>query len=124
MILPSGFCLCYAAPQVKDNGEISYMGMDQYSRKWRRLKTYGGKFFEQGTQGSSRDVFAWNMPLVEQHGYPIVTHTHDELITEPEDDDMFGHDELSRLMSTNPSWAEGLPLAAGGFEAFRYRKAD
>jgi DNA polymerase bacteriophage-type len=124
VILPSGFYLCYAAPKVKDSGEISYMGMNQYTRKWSRIKTYGGKFFEQATQASSRDIMAWNMPAVEDAGYPIVTHTHDELVTEPLDEERYTPEDLSKLLATNPSWALDLPLAASGFESYRYRKSD
>lgn len=124
MVLPSGFYLCYAAPRVKDNGEISYMGMNQYSRRWSRLKTYGGKLLENAVQAASRDIMAWNMPVVEEYGYPIITHTHDELVTEPVDDPRFTADKLSLLLAANPDWALDLPLAAGGFESYRYKKAD
>ena len=31
-------------------------------------------------------------------------------------------DHLAGLMATTPTWAKGLPLAAAGFEAYRYRK--
>ena len=31
-------------------------------------------------------------------------------------------DHLAGLMATTPTWAKGLPLAAAGFEATRYRK--
>jgi len=34
-------------------------------------------------------------------------------------DEVYVTDEL---MATNPTWADGLPLAAAGFEAYRYRK--
>jgi DNA polymerase bacteriophage-type len=47
---------------------------------------------------------------------------HDELLTEPPDSDEFSSDALAEMMSTNPPWAAGLPLAAAGFEAYRYRK--
>ena len=47
---------------------------------------------------------------------------HDELITETPDKPEFNAKELSKIMSTNPPWAKGLPLAAAGFEAYRYRK--
>ncbi|KDC01374.1 hypothetical protein AZ18_1785, partial [Bordetella bronchiseptica D993] len=36
------------------------MGVNQYSRKWSRLKTYGGKLAENVTQAASRDVLAAN----------------------------------------------------------------
>jgi len=120
--LPSGRFLCYPGPQVSDDGQISYMGVNQYSRKWSRLNTYGGKFFENITQAASRDVIGHNMPLVESHGYEIVLTVHDEDITEAPDSPEFNADHLSALMSTVPEWAEGLPLAAAGFESYRYRK--
>jgi DNA polymerase len=47
---------------------------------------------------------------------------HDEAQTEPPDEDRFNDKELSKLLATNPPWAAGLPLAAKGFTAHRYRK--
>jgi DNA polymerase len=37
--LPSGRNLCYPAPRVADDGSISYMGLDQYTRQWKRIGT-------------------------------------------------------------------------------------
>lgn len=120
--LPSGRCLCYPSPQVDDAGKLSYMGINQYSRKWSRLKTYGGKLAENVTQAASRDVLAANMPGIEAAGYQIVLSVHDENLTEAPDTPDFNADHLAGLMATNPTWADGLPLAAAGFEAYRYRK--
>lgn len=120
--LPSGRFLCYPSPQVDEAGKLSYMGVNQYSRKWSRLKTYGGKLAENVTQAASRDVLAGNMPAIEAAGYQIVLSVHDENITEADDRDEFNADHLAGLMATTPTWAENLPLAAAGFEAYRYRK--
>ncbi|MCE1244910.1 MAG: DNA polymerase [Oryzomicrobium sp.] len=122
MRLPSGRFLCYPSPQVDDAGKLSYMGINQYSRKWSRLKTYGGKLAENVTQAASRDVLAGNMPAIEAAGYQIVLSVHDENLTEVEDCDEFNATRLAALMAANPPWAAGLPLAAAGFEAYRYRK--
>ena len=66
---------------------------------------------------------AWNMPLVENAGFQIILHTHDELITEaPLDKPHLTAELLSALLSKNPPWLEGCPLSASGFEAQRYRK--
>lgn len=54
--LPSGRSLCYANPRLSERGEISYMGMNQYTRKWQRLKGYGGLFLENCLAGDSRVV--------------------------------------------------------------------
>lgn len=116
--LPSGRCLCYPNPKV-DSGGISYMGINQYSRKWSRIRTYGGKLAENITQAMARDALAHGMVLAEDNDYEVVMTIHDELITERESGTA---EELSRLMSVVPSWAPGLPLSAKGFSADRYRK--
>lgn len=128
--LPSGRCLCYLHPEVSEKGELSYMGINQYTRQWTRIKTYGGKLVENITQASSRDVLAANMPDIEDaiHEWTddeldgIVLTVHDEVIGQVPEDGAFGSDDLARMMSRVPPWAEGLPLAAKGFETDRYRK--
>lgn len=69
-------------------------------------------------QALARDVLAYNMPAAEAAGYAITLTVHDEIISESEKDET----ELSAIMATVPPWAEGLPLAAAGFTATRYRK--
>jgi hypothetical protein len=120
--LPSGRFLCYPQPQVDDSGSCSYMGMNQYTRQWQRLGTYGGKLFENICQASARDNMAHAMPIAEEKGYEVVLTVHDELITEAPDDLDHSVDGLAGIMAMVPPWAEGLPLAAAGFEAYRYRK--
>jgi DNA polymerase len=120
--LPSGRHLCYPNPQVDDGGQISYMGVNQYSRKWSRLKTYGGRLFENVCQAVARDVLAWNMPAIDAAGYEIVATVHDEVVCETPDSDEFTAEHLSSLLAATPPWAADMPLAAEGFESKRYRK--
>jgi len=120
--LPSGRYLCYTQPEVDDKGQISYMGVDQYTRQWKRVKTYGGKLIENCTQAFARDIMAANMQPIEDAGYEIVLSVHDELLTETPDTDEFTHEGLASLLAAVPPWAAGIPLAAAGFEATRYRK--
>jgi len=120
--LPSGRCLCYMQPKVDEGGQISYLGVNQYTRQWARIKTYGGKLIENADQATARDILASSMSPAEAAGYPIVLTVHDELITEPLDDPAFTSENLAALMADAPAWASGLPLAAAGFEAHRYRK--
>lgn len=122
--LPSGRYLCYPGVECDDAGKLSYLGVNQYTRKWERLRTYGGKLVENVTQAASRDVLCYGMKLAEESGYPVVLHVHDELICEVPDRPDYNVARLSAIMSTNPPWAEGLPLAAAGFETHRYRKED
>lgn len=62
------------------------------------------------------------MPAIERAGYEIVLSVHDELLTETPDEPSYTAETLGSLMATAPSWAAGLPLAAAGFETYRYRK--
>ena len=121
MLLPSGRSLCYPSPKVED-GKLSYMGIDQYTRKWDRLPTYGGKLIENATQAAARDVLARGMLAADAAGYEIVLSVHDEIIAETPDTEAYSVDQLAAIMATPPAWADGLPLAAAGFEAARYRK--
>lgn len=120
--LPSGRYLCYTQPEVSPKGDISYLGVDQYTRQWKRVKTYGGKLIENCTQAFARDIMAANMQPIEDAGYEIVLSVHDELLTETPDTDEFDHEALASLLSAVPPWAAGIPLAAAGFETTRYRK--
>jgi DNA polymerase len=121
MRLPSGRCLCYPGVAVEE-GKLTYMGTNQYTRKWERLHTYGGKLIENATQGGARDVLAHNMAEAEAAGFEITLTVHDELVTETIDSGQFTSERLSAIMSTVPPWATGLPLAASGWEGQRYRK--
>ncbi|MCK5606054.1 DNA polymerase I [Candidatus Pacearchaeota archaeon] len=122
IMLPYGRSLTYAAPRVNEDGDISYMGMNQYTRKWSRLKTYGGKIFENMCQAVARDVMAESMQPIEDAGYKILLSVHDELITETPDNAKYSESVLSKILATPPSWAMDLPLAAAGFEGKRYKK--
>jgi DNA polymerase len=120
--LPSGRYLCYLQPKVED-GALSYLGVDSYTRSWKRIVTYGGKLAENATQAWARDIMAHNMPAVEHAGYRILLTVHDELITEaPASAKDLSHEGLSLLLAANPPWAAGVPLKASGFSADRYEK--
>jgi DNA polymerase bacteriophage-type len=120
VILPSGRSVSYPAPRVE--GKLSYIGLNQYSRKWQRLTTYGGKITENRTQAVARDVFKSNAFRIVEAGYEIKLPVHDEDICYAPDRPEFNPQHLSALLATNPPWAPDLPLAAAGFEGYRYRK--
>lgn len=121
IVLPSGRSLVYPSPKLID-GAVTYMGVDQFTRKWTRISTHGGKLFENLCQAVARDVMAANMPRIEEAGYEIVLTVHDEIIAEAPDLPEFNADHLASLLATNPDWAPDMPLAAAGFETYRYRK--
>lgn len=151
MRLPSGRYLCYLRPQIDGDGDCSecagtgevngevcracvgtgrntgsgqilYEGMNQYTRQWSVLETYGGKLTENAVQAIARDVFFSGMVRAMEAGYFVVLRVHDELVCEVPDSPDYTSDALAEFMATNPSWAHGLPLAAAGFETHRYRK--
>ena len=110
-------------PSVKlDDRRISYSGVNQLSRKWGPIKTFGGKLTENITSATARDIMAYAMLEVETAGYEIVASVHDELLVETPNEDRFSAEGLSKLLAANPIWAQDLPLAAAGFETLRYRK--
>jgi DNA polymerase len=119
--LPSGRYLSYRNAKIED-ARLTFEGMNQYTRKWERVETYGGKLVENIVQAVARDVFMTGMVGAEEHGYEVCIRVHDELITEVPDTDDYSVAHLASIMATNPSWAVGLPLAAAGFETYRYKK--
>lgn len=123
--LPSGRHLCYPVARVgsKDEGcDLSYMGVNQYTRKWERIKTHGGKLVENLIQAIACDVLAAALPRLDAAGFEPILTVHDEVLAEAPDNPDFSHEHMEALMATNPKWAQGLPLAAAGFESKRYHK--
>ena len=125
MRLPSGRYLVYPAPRLPEEGEMcdfTFMGVNQYTKKWERIPTYAGKCAENSCQAVACDLLLEAGPRLEAAGYRIVMSVHDEYITEIKDDNTRNHREMEKIMSDLPDWADGLPLVAAGFEAARYRK--
>lgn len=122
MTLPSGRSLAYVQPRF-DGRELTYMGMNQTTRKWERTKTWGGKLTENLIQAIARDCLAESMTKIQQAGYHIVMHVHDEVIVEVPEDDAEGHlKRIEDLMGEPIEWAPGLLLTADGFTSEYYRK--
>lgn len=123
--LPNGRKLYYAKPHMSTNRfgrpSLGYWGMDQTTKKWSRLETYGGKLAENITQAVARDCLAEAIERLEAAGYPVVFHIHDEVVI----DAGSGKDNLEdvvRIMSQVPVWADGLPLNAEGWTNEFFKK--
>lgn len=125
--LPSGRCLSYPRPSVGVNRfgseSICYEGVSQTTKQWCQQETYGGKLVENIVQGIARDCLAITILRLEEKGYPIVFHVHDEVIIEaPENDGVHtlqGVEEIFRMPIT---WAPGLPLKGAGYTTMYYLK--
>lgn len=122
ILLPSGRRLCYPHPQIDEKGQLSYMGINQFTRQWTRIKTYGGRLTENACQSVARDFMFDAMPGIEAAGYDPVIRVHDEGVCEAPDDEDFTPEALSALLAATPPWGAGMPLAAAGFQGARYKK--
>ena len=121
--IPSGRILTYLRPQLEPNrfGNIGMTFMTEVNSQWVRRDTYGGLLTENVTQATARDIMAYCMPALEAAGFPILMHTHDEIVSErPSGEGRL--QEMSNLMCVIPKWAVGCPIVAEGFTAMRYRK--
>lgn len=119
--LPSGRYLSYPAPRG-DDYTSSFMGVDPYTKQWKRISTYSGKRAENIVQGGSADILMDGLLAAEEENYNPVLSVHDEALTEPPDEARYNDKHLSKLLVESSLWADGLPLAAKGFTAYRYRK--
>jgi len=103
---------------------LRFEGIDQYSRKWKQLETYGGKLVENAVQAIARDVFLAGMRRAEEAGYHVVLRVHDELVCEVPDSPEYTVKALDGFLTARSPWNQGLPLAAAGHEMYRYAKGD
>lgn len=124
--LPSGRTLVYRNTRwedyvVKDSttGEPIYKSGWRYDepRSKNRIGTYGGRLAENVTQAVARDVLAEALVRLDEQGYPVVAHVHDEILVEGED--LTG---VVETMKVPPFWSSGLPIDAVGEVVDRYRK--
>ena len=73
------------------------------------------------TQATARDCLRDAMAALEDAGYRIVMHVHDEVILDTPVG--FGSlEEVREIMGRPVPWAPGLPLDAAGFETSFYCK--
>lgn len=121
ILLPSGRKLYYINPSLGvnqwGNPSIAYMGMDQKTKKWKQIETYGGKLVENCVQAIARDCLAGAVDRLEAAGLPVVFHVHDEVVidTVPFDTDANMLKRVESIMSEPIPWAPGLPLNAAGW---------
>ena len=135
--LPSGRCLHYHTPRVErvkvldrqtgaDTGKtkraVSFWGNDSLTKRWAKSYLYGGLLCENLVQATARDIMVEGMFLSEKEDYPISLTVHDELLTEPSRGGAHSAETLKQIMEEVPTWARGLPLAAGTWEEERYVK--
>lgn len=123
--LPSGRKLSYIQPTLRlgkfDKLTLWYRGMNQETKQWGWQNTYGGKLVENIVQAIARDCLGEALLRVDDAGYTIPLHVHDEIVTE-EFDGEGSTDELNAIMSEPIAWAPGLLLKAESYETHYYKK--
>jgi len=121
--LPSGRRLSYVKPRVGINRFgadcVTYEGVGA-TKKWERLESYGPKLVENIVQATARDLLAAAMLRLDEAGYRIVMHIHDEVVVEAHENASV--EDVCAIMSRTPAWAKGLPLRADGYECAFYKK--
>jgi len=123
--LPSGRKLYYIEPQIGQNQwgspSISYMGMDQTTKKWKRIETYGGKLVENCVQAIARDCLAQAIEHLEAAGLPVIFHIHDEVVIDCPPNAATLEDVVKIIAQPIP-WAPDLPLGADGWVGQFFKK--
>lgn len=126
--LPSGRRIAYVKPAIEaeETGygvkeSITYYGVVQASGGWGKLFTWGGKLVENLVQAIARDCLGVAMLRLDDAGYKIVMHVHDEVIIEKEKGEG-SLKEATGIMGKSISWAPGLLLRADGYETDYYKK--
>ena len=128
IMLPSGRKLYYINPQVTENRwgqpSIAFFGVDQTTKKWKAIETYGGKLVENCVQAIARDCLAQAIEKLEAAGFPIVFHVHDEVVIDiaPFADEKTMLDMVTSIMTEPIPWAQGLPLGADGWVGTFFKK--
>ena len=123
--LPSKRKLYYASPELGANQwgrpSILYRGVNQTTKQWTQLETYGGKLVENVVQAIARDCLAAAIEHLEEAGFPVVFHVHDEVVI-----DCPGSradlDAVVQIMTQPIPWAADLPLNADGWVGDFFKK--
>lgn len=127
--LPSGRAVCYPRADIaveraggwREGREvIEYEGINQTTRKWERIRTYGGKMVENIVQAIARDILGAVLLRARREGMEVVFHVHDEVVVEAPAGQPA--ERLKELFGRPISWCRDLPLEGTAFSAGYYLK--
>lgn len=127
--LPSGRTICYPRASIGverndgwrgDHPIIEYEGLNQITKKWEKIRTYGGKLTENVVQSIARDILGIVILRAYRESLNIVFHIHDEIIVEAEAGQTLK--DVETLFSEPISWCTDLPLKGAGYSTPYYLK--
>lgn len=123
VILPSGRAIVYRGvrtAQVEGKfGKKTEASFVDVRRNLSRVTTWGGTLTENCTQAVARDLLGSALVRLDEAGYAVTGHVHDEVIVEAAEGEV---ETITKLMIQPPEWAAGLPIDAEGDWGVRYRK--
>lgn len=123
--LPSGRVLCYPFARFDEAGDITYAKASWKpaadAKEWPRARLWRGLACENITQAVANDLLRHSLLRLEEEGFDVVLHVHDEIVLETADPETASA-ALVRIMTTPPDWAYGLPLNAEVATMVRYGK--
>lgn len=122
--LPSGRELAYFMPRISTTGgrpQVEYLSVNSVTRRFEYTHSYGGKWCENIVQAVARDLLRDAMPVVEEAGFTIIGHVHDELLTLIKAGSKT-KENLEEAMTLIPAWAKGAIIGAEGEIMKRYKK--
>lgn len=125
--LPSKRVMVYTSPKLVDNrfGSKSLSYMTVIKNQWARQEIYGALVTENIVQAIARDIMAYSFPGLEESGFPVLMHTHDEIVSERyigENRIQEMTDIMCETVTPLKNWAKGCPITADGFVCQSYRK--
>lgn len=127
--LPSGRTICYPRATIGiekndgwrgDHEIIEYEGMNQVTKKWGKIRTYGGKLTENVVQAIARDILGIVILRAHTAGLNIVFHIHDEIVVEAEAGQTLA--DVEKIFSETIDWCRELPLKGAGYTTPYYLK--
>lgn len=127
--LPSGRTLCYPRVSIGierndgwrgDHEIIEYEGTNQTTKKWGKIRTYGGKLTENVVQAIARDILGIVILRAREAGLPVVFHIHDEIVVEAAPGQSLA--AVEDLFSQPIDWCRDLPLKGAGYTTPYYLK--
>ncbi len=127
--LPSGRTMVYPRARVGiesddgwrgDHDSIEYEGVNQTTRKWETMRTYGGKMTENIVQAIARDILGEVIVRAKLYDLDIVFHVHDEIVVEA--DEKTPLSLVEGIFNDEVAWARGLPLKGAGYTTKYYKK--
>ena len=125
--LPSGRTICYPRARVGVESDwrgehdiIEYEGVNQTTKKWDVIRTYGGKLVENIVQATARDILGEVILKAEDRGFPIVFHIHDEIIVDAAPGQTL--EQVEAIFSEQLPWCKDLPLKGAGYSTPYYLK--